>query len=63
MYRITITKVIENPDYEKPEFMGYSPRGCTESTRNSKMIETEALTMDLTEEEFKAVKKACLDTM
>ncbi|MGE0199288.1 MAG: hypothetical protein AB7O96_00950 [Pseudobdellovibrionaceae bacterium] len=59
-YKITITKQVENPNYEeekKSREYGFN------SIAPQKYWEVEALKMDLEEDEFSAIRKACLEVM
>jgi hypothetical protein len=60
MYKIKIDKVKPNPDYKEPkDFFGiYNQRYDVPALIYEKSLETE-----LTEEEFKAVKKAVIEVM
>lgn len=57
IYEITITKREENPDF-KPGKTYYSEREC-----EPQFLSTKELHTVLTETEFMAVKKACLEVM
>lgn len=64
MYKITITKTEPNPHYEeeskKWESMGY---GRVNGTMPQPENKVKVLDSTLTDEEFQAVKKACLEVM
>lgn len=70
-YKITITKEIENPnydiesvkDYNKKSEFGYGGQRPFDPNLMSKNIDVEALKTDLTEVEFDAIKKAVLTVM
>ncbi len=63
-YKITIVKEIDNPDYDKDAAERaknvYNSR-YDEGHKISKILEVDALKVDLTEDEFKAIKKAVLE--
>jgi hypothetical protein len=65
MYKITITKLVENPNYEdeKKSAKTYATILEREYAISDKMINERILETTLTEEEFQAVKKAVLEVM
>ena len=63
MFRITITKIESNPEYDAEEAKNRRGRSYGEPYNVSSTIETEALRCDLGEEQFEAVRKACLEKM
>lgn len=59
-YKIIITKQIQNPNYEeqtKNRDYGYNNK------EPQILWEVECLKMDIEEEEFNAIRKACLEVM
>lgn len=61
-YKLTITKIVENPNYEeeKKDSRGY---GYQNGNPISKFREETALTVELTDKEFTAIKKAVIETI
>jgi predicted DNA binding protein len=67
MYKLSITVVESNPDYDPQEAAklnrsSYSHESVDHSKANPSR-ERPALTVDLTDDEFKAIKKAVLECM
>lgn len=66
MYKIQIDHVIDNPDYQKQK-EEYDMRKHWSTgafmAEPSSLISIHALTVDLTDEEFRAIKKAVLEVM
>lgn len=61
-YRITITKLVENPTYDP----AYSPNNSYSPFNESKalkVIEETALLSEITEEQFAAVRKALIEVL
>lgn len=67
MYRLSITKVVTNPNYDreaerqKEENRRYGRR--FDETVAPVTSEDKALTVEITDEEFKIIKKAVLEIM
>lgn len=72
MYKIRITKEVDNPLYDVDKSMAY--KKCQETAYSydkirfdekfmSPTMEVPTLVVDLTDEEFKAIKKAVLEVM
>jgi hypothetical protein len=67
-YKITIRKEIDNPDYDAEVAKAYAKQSIynqkyDDSFKTNKFIDVDALVVDLTEEEFKQIKKAVLEVM
>lgn len=64
MYNITIHKYEDNPDYDPEKVKQRNQWGMDRDPMISeKSIMTKSLEVDLTDEEFAAVKKAVLEVM
>lgn len=66
-YRLSITKIIPNPNYDAEEEREKQER-MNRWTGNNEIFapatyEDKALTVEITDEEFKAIKKAVLEVM
>jgi hypothetical protein len=69
LYNITVEKLIENPDFDKhlAEYKeatsrGYGYSGQQQPLYPDKNISLRVLSVELTEEEYEAVKKSVLST-
>ena len=68
MYRISIVRIVPNPNYDplearKASDMNHYQWNAADPSKTNPTIEDKALTVDLTDEEFVAIKKAVLETM
>lgn len=61
MYKITITKLVENPEYDKKEDEKSNWNRPFDERKTSKMIEVKALETELEDDEFQTVKQAVLN--
>ena len=68
-YRLTITRLIENPNYEKEmeqmkERRGFYSRSVMDNlTEPVPTMEQQSLFTIVDEEQFAAIQKACIETM
>lgn len=65
MYKITIKRLIENPKFEeeRKEINYGRSRDIPYEGYGNRLFEEKVLEVELTEDEFKAVKKAVIDVM
>jgi len=67
-YKIVIKKEIDNPQYDAEYAKDYAKQSIYNQKYDmeyklNKFIEVDALVVDLTEDEFKAIKKAVVEVM
>jgi hypothetical protein len=60
MYKLTVTKQEDNPDYDPNYRRGYSDSYEEELNKKPRFISTTHLEVTLTDDEYEAIKKAVL---
>ena len=62
-YRLTITKIEPNPEYDPEEAKRRNGLLYSDKYGVPRNLETQALMSDLTDEQFNAVRRACIEVV